>query len=389
MFNDYLESFDFLKHKFQQLKRRQILFSIDGKVKSKKNMSQRKRNIIKRDLNQRFIDSGRKAFTSNVYLRILYYYNDNNPPTIVNATKNMLDLMHVNVNQQDPRENVGVIRSRLPYYDDSQVSFLSVRQYIDMHSAGAHILIENFNGVLQYANILRRLKDINHVGDNEQTRGVDFIEPTHYPVNSLGYKIEMYQRQQDILRINQVQPFYLDALYNHNKYRWRGTSFIDILMTVLKYPIRVSVTIPRNKEEITSQKEIITKKLSEFKKQHSFFSALYGPIILSVFYKPKKNIDLKDVDNFIREVVAPCFESVFTPPSKIFAPTKEELASISAVNYCNSLNSHIMGYDILMLPDSRKHIKDAAVCIIGFHMEMHSDVIGSLKTEIEEIIENV
>ena len=389
MFNDYLESLDFLKHKFRQLKRRQILFSIDWKVKSKQNMSQKKRNNVKRDLNQRFMSLGRRAFTSNVYLRILYYYNDNNPPTVVNASKNMLDLMHVNLNQQDPRENVGVIRSRLPYYDDSQVSFLSVRQYIEMHSVGAHILIENFNGVLEYANILRKLEDMNHGSDHERNREVDFTEPIKYPVNSLGYKIEMYQRQQDILRINQVQPFYLQALYNHNKYKRRGTSFIDILMTVLKYPVRVSVTIPRNKEEIASQKEVITDNLSAFKKHYPFFSALYGPIILSVFYKPKNNIDLKDVDNFIREVVAPCFEAIFTPPSRMFAPTKEELAASRALNYCNNLNGHIMGYDILRLPDSREHTKHDAVCIIGFHMETHSDVIGSLKNEIEEILENV
>lgn len=298
-------------------------------MKSKQNLSQKKRNIVKRDLNQRFIKLGRKAFTSNVYLRILYYYNDNNPPTVVNASKNMLDLMHVNLNQQDLRENDGVIRSRLPYYDDSQVSFLSVRQYIEMQSAGAHILIENFSGVLEYANIFKRLKDENRVADRERERDVYFTEPINYPVNSLGYKIEMYQRQQDILRINQVQPFYLDLLYNHNKYKRRGTSFLDILMTVLKYPIRVSVTIPRNKEEIASQKAVIAKKLSAFKKEYPLFSALYGPIILSVFYKPKNNIDLKDVDNFIREVVAPCFEAIFTPPSRMFAPTKEELATIS------------------------------------------------------------
>jgi hypothetical protein len=388
MFNDYLESLDFLKHKFRQLQRRQILFSIDGKVKSKQGMSQKKRNIVKRDLNQRFINLGRKAFTSNVYLRILYCYNDNSPPTVVNASKNMLDLMHVNRNQQDPRENDGAIRSRLPYYDDSQVSFLSVRQNIEMQSAGAHILIESFNAVLEYANIFKRLKDENRVAGRERERDVDLTEPINYPVNSLGYKIEMYQRQQDILRINEVQPFYLDLLYNHNKYKRRGTSFVDILMTVLKYPIRVSVTIPRNTEEIVSQKEVITKKLSAFKKQYPLFSALYGPIILSVFYKPKNNINLKDVDNFIREVVAPCFEAIFTPPSRMFAPTKEELATIRAVNYCNNLNGHIMGYDILRLPDSREHTKHDAVCIIGFHMESHSDVIGSLKEEIEKILEH-
>lgn len=301
----------------------------------------------------------------------------------------MLDLMHVNVNQHDPRENRGVIRSRLPYYDDSQISFLSVRQYTDMDSAGAHIHIENLKGVLQYANILKKLKDIKQVDDNKQKSSVNFSEPIVYPVNSLGYKIEMYQKQQDILRINEVQPSYLDALYNHNKYKRRDTSFMEILMTVLKYPIRVSVTISRNNEEIAAQREVITKKLYEFKNKTSLFNALYGPIILSVFYKPKKTIDVKDVDNFIMEIVAPCFETVFTPPSEMFAPTKEELAFISAVNYHNNLNGHIMGYDILRLPDSHQHTKEDALCIIGFHMEMDSDVVGTLKDEIEEILEDV
>ena len=388
MFDDYLESFDFFKHKFQQLKRRQIIFSIDGKVKSKENMSQKKRNIIKRNINKRFIDLGRKAFTSNIYLRILYCYNDSNPPTVVNATKNMLDLMHVNVNQQNPRENNGVIRSRLPYYDDSQVLFLSVRLYTGMDSAGAHILIENLNGVLQYANILSRLKGTNR-NDNDQEEAVDFSEPINHPVDTLGYKIEMYQKQQHILRINQVRPFYLELLYNHNKSNGKTPFFIDILMTILKYPIRVSVTISRDKKEIASQKKVITENLSKFKKRYSFFRALYGPITLSVFYKPKKNIDLKDIDNFIREIVAPCFEAEFMPPLKMFAPTKEELASINAVNYCNNLNGHIMGYDILRLPDNCKHTEDEGVCIIGFHMENQSDVIGSLKNGIQEIIENV
>lgn len=48
-----------------------------------------------------------------------------------------------------------------------------------------------------------------------------------------------------------------------------------------------------------------------------------------------------------------------------------------------------MGYDILRLPDSREHTKHDAICIIGFHMEKHSDVIGSLKEGIEEILEHV
>ena len=389
MFDEYLESFDFLKHKFQQLNRRQIIFSIDGKIKSKKNMSQKKRNIIKRDINHRFIDLKRKAFTSNIYLRIDYYYNDSNPPTVVNATKNMLDLMHVNVNQENQNENMGVMRTRLPYYDDSQVSFLSVRQYIETDSARSFVLIENYNSVLQYANILSRLKSTNHIDGNRQDEAVDFSEQINYPANSLGYKIEMYRRQKHILQTNQLQPLYLEILHNQNKYQRKGNFFSKLLLPILKYPIRVSITIPQSKNDIAEQKELLKEKLAQFKKDYSLFHSLYGPIILSVFYKPKKNVDVKDIDNFIREIVAPCFEAEFKPPSRIFAPTKEELDKIKDVGYCNNLNGHIMGYDILKLPNHDKHNEDEGVCIIGFHMESDLDVIGSLKNEIEEIIDNV
>lgn len=389
MFDDYLESFDFLKHKFHQLKRRQIIFSIDRKIKSKENMSQNKRNIIKRDLNQRFIDLKRKAFRSNIYLRIVYDYNDSNPPTVVNATKNMLDLMHVNVNQKNQNENTGVMRTRLPYYDDSQVAFLSVRQYIETDSAQSYVLIENYNSVLQYVNILSRIQSTNHIDGNRQDEAVNFSEQINYPANSLGYKIEMYRRQKHILQINQLQPLYLELLHNQNTYQRKDNSFAKLLLTILRYPIRVSITIPQSKNDIAEQKELLKENLAQFKKDYSLFHSLYGPIILSVFYKPKKNVDVKDIDNFIREVVAPCFEAEFKPPSRMFAATKEELDAIKAVGYCNNLNGHIMGYDILKLPNDDKHNKDEGFCIIGFHMESHSDVIGLIKNRIEKIIDNV
>ena len=389
MFDDYLESANFLKHKFYQINRREIILSFDKKIKSKENTSQNKRNIIKKDINQHFIDIRRKAFTSKIYLRIVYYYNDSNPPTVVNATKNMLDLMHVNVNQQNSRENIGVIRTRLPYYDDSQVSFLSVRQYIETDSACSYVHIDNFNNVLQYANILSRLEKTNSIDNNDQDDDIDFMEQINDPVGSLGYKIEMYQRQQSILKTNQVKPFYLELLYNHNKYKKKGNGFVDILLPILKYPIRVVVTIPKNKNEIVEQKKLVKKKLSQFKKQNPFFKFLYGPITLSVFYRPKKEVGAKDIDNYIREIISPCFESEFKPPSRMFDPTKEELTAIKAADYRSNLNGHIMGYDILKLPNDDKHNANEEICIIGFHMECHSDVIGSLKEEIEEIIDSV
>jgi hypothetical protein len=389
MHNDYFNSVSFLTHKFRQLQRRQIVFSIDEKVKSKRGTSPKRRNAFKRSLSQQFMNSGRKAFASDIFLRILYYYSDKNPPTVVNATKNMLDLMHVNINQQDPRENVGIVRSRLPYYDDCQIAFLSVRQYTDMRSSGAHVFIESLNAVLQYANLLSRLRDTRPVEDNMREGGADFNEQIPYPMSSLGYKLEMYRRQQRILRNNQVLPFYLELLYNHGRYRQRDPFFIDLLTTVLKYPIRVTVAIPKNTAEIASQRREITEKLSEYKKQYPLFSALYGPIVLSVFYRPTKSTDVKDVDNYIREIVAPCFETTFTPPSRVCAPTKEELASLGTANYCSNLSGHIMGFDILRLPDSGEHTEDDEVCIIGFHMEIHSDVMQRLRDEIQEIIRNV
>ena len=387
MFDAYLESFDFLKHKFKQLKGRQLVFSISGKIKSKKKMSQKQRNIIKKDLNQRLIYLERKAFISNIYIRIVYNYNDNNPPTVVNATKNMLDLMHVNVNQQNHNENKVVIRARLPYYDDSQVTFLSVRQKVEMKSACSYVLIESFNSILQYANIESRLKSTKDIDNNRSDDAVDFSKQIYYPENSLGYKIEMYRRQKQILQINEIVPFYFDLLYNHNKYHRKGNFFDNILFTILKYPIRVSITISQDKNDITECKKLFKEKLAQFKRDNPFFSSLYGPTILSVFYKPQKNIDIKDIDNFIQKIVAPCFEDEFKPPFRMFAPTKEEMEAIKDVGYCNNLNGHIIGYDILKLPSDNKH--NEGFCIIGFHMENHSDVIASLKNGIEEIINNV
>lgn len=297
--------------------------------------------------------------------------------------------MHVNVNQENQNENMGVMRTRLPYYDDCQVSFLSVRQYIEMDSAQSYVLIENFNSVLQYANILSSLKSTNRIDDNRQDEAVDFGEEIDYPANSLGYKIEMYRRQKHILQNNQLQPFYLELLYKHNKYQRKDNVFANILLTILRYPIRVSITIPRSKNDIAGQKKLLKEKLAQFKRDNPFFHSLYGPIILSVFYKPKESVDVKDIDNFIREIVAPCFEAEFKPPSRMFAPTKEEWDAIKAVGYCNNLNGHIMGYDILKLPYRDKCNEDEGLCIIGFHMESHSDVIESIKKGIEEIIDNV
>jgi len=302
----------------------------------------------------------------------------------------MLDLMHVNPHQRNMGENIGVIRTRLPYYDDSQVSFLSVRQYIDTNSACAYVYIENFKNALQYANILKKLEDIEITdNDRDQEDDSDFMGRIAYPIGSLGYKIEMFHRQKSILKINQVQPFYLDLLYNHNKYKDHDNSFLEILLAILKFPIRVVVTIPKNTDEIVKQKNLFRKKLSKFKKQNPFFKSLYGPITLSVFYRPKKEYNIKDIDNYLREIVSPCFEAEFKPPSKMFAPSKEEVSATKSPDYRTKLNGHIMGYDILKIPIEGNQSKNEETCIIGFHMESHSDVIESIKEKIEVIFENV
>lgn len=390
MFDEYFESTEFLKNKFYQMNRRQIIFSIDEKIKSKEGTSQKKRNIIKKRINKHFIKIRRKAFTSEVYVRISYYYNDSNPPTAVNATKNMLDLMHVNVHQNNMGENVGVIRTRLPYYDDSQVSFLSVRQYIDTNSARAYVYIENFKNTLQYANILNRLEEIE-IKDNDynQDDDINYMGKIAYPIGSLGYKIEMFYKQKSILKINQVQPFYLELLYNQNKYKDNGNSFLEMLLTILKYPIRVVITIPKNTDEIAQQKQLFKNKLSKFKKQNPFFKSLFGPVTLSVFYRTQKEYDIKDIDNYLREIVSPCFEEEFKPPSKMFAPSKEEELATKYPDYRTKLKDHIMGYDILKIPTEGNQNKNEETCIIGFHMEGHSYVIESIKEKIKVLLDNV
>lgn len=384
MFDDYFESVAFLRHKFNQLNRREIILSFEEKIKSKEGTSQNQRNNFKRDINNHIIDMKRMAFTGDIYIRISYYYNDKNPPTAVNATKNILDLMHININQQNLRENIEIIRNRLPYYDDSQISFLSVRQHINLDSAHAFVFIENFRSILQYANILSKLAEKETFDSNDQDDDIDFSDPIIYPVGSLGYKIEMYQRQKAILKANQIQPFYLDLLFNHNKYKRKESSFLDLLLTILKYPIRAVVKIPKNKNEIADQKMIFKKKLSEFKNSYTLFKSLYGPIILSVFYRPHNGIDIKDIDNYIREIVSPCFEAEFCPPSRVFNPTKEELAAAERSDYRSNLDGHIMGYDILKLPIAEHGDKNEEICIIGFHMEDHSDAIGLIKGQIKE-----
>ncbi len=389
MFYDYLESVDFLKHKFNLLNRRAIILYFDEKIKSKEGTNQKKRNSYKKHINKRLLDIKRKAFRRNIYVRISYYYNDNNPPTTVNATKNLLDLMHVKINQQNLRENLGIKRNRLPYYDDSQISFLSVRQHINSVSAHAYIFIENYNNILQYSNILSKLEEKRILDSNDQDDEIDFWDPINYPIESLGYKIEMFQRQKAILKANQIQPFYFELLFNHDKYKERNSSFLDILLTILKYPIRVVVRIPKNNNEIADQKKIFKKKLSEFKKQYTLFKSLYGPVILSVFYRPKNGINIKDIDNYLREIVSPCFEAEFNPPTRIFNPTREELAAIQRSDYCSNLNGHIIGYDIIKLPIDDNPYRNEEICIIGFHMENHSDAIGLLKDNISEIFNSI
>ena len=215
-------------------------------------MSQKKRNIIKRNINKRFIDLGRKAFTSNIYLRILLLLQRQQSSYRCQCDEEYVGFNLLNVNQQNPRENNGVIRSVCHIMMTPRYYFSRFVNTQSMDSAGAYILIENLNGVLQYANILSRLKGTNR-NDNDQEEAVDFSEPINHPVDTLGYKIEMYQKQQHILRINQVRPFTLSCFTITINPTERHL-FIDILMTILKYPIRVSVTISRDKKEIASQK---------------------------------------------------------------------------------------------------------------------------------------
>jgi hypothetical protein len=199
----------------------------------------------------------------------------------------------------------------------------------------------------------------------------------------------MYQRQKAILKANQIKPFYFELLYNHNKYKGKEPNFLDILLTILKYPVRAVVKIPKNKKEIANQKMIFKKKLSEFKNSYTLFKSLYGPVILSVFYKPNNGIDIKDIDNYISEIVSPCFEAEFSPPSRMFNPTRDELAAAERSDYRSNLDGHIMGYDILKLPIVEDGHKNDEICIIGFHMEDYSDPIGLIKDHIAESFDYV
>ena len=73
----------------------------------------------------------------------------------------------------------------------------------------------------------------------------------------------------------------------------------------------------------------------------------------------------------------------------MFNPTREELAAAECSDYRSNLDGHIMGYDILKLPIVEQGDKNEEICIIGFHMEHHSDAIGLIKDQITESFDYV
>lgn len=413
---------------------RLLRLGLDHEPKSKK-MPMKERVIFQRDVASQLKQMKRAAFRGLIAAKFIISPTSKSPPHPQSIMKNLLDLLH----KQYPGS--GVSKSELPFYDDSQIKYLSV-VYSLRHSSpkieATFAPMDFFLKDLSFANQILcndfgdfsddYKKVLNEIGESrdydysryqeeeqfdeelEELRALrnregiySEIDEDYYQSMSRFYafRVQDYLLKGFRLSIRDIFYFYRAAGFA-KPFSRHSFSDVDKRLQELaqhmcdftkRLPVRINLPqIPSQDGETPTFEAEVKRIMGAFSKRYSILQELQIPIGLEVIYKPPyTSADFsKDLDNIMREYILPPFNEYFKPPVEYLAnlditKVKEEWMKGRINAIPKSVRFSISRYDIMEVPRLPNDTTDGYLCI-GFSGHMFPEY-SSIWDRIDTIID--
>ncbi len=327
----------------------------------------------KSEIQKQVIESMRahrkKKLKMDLAVQIITYSTDRDTPSIAEWVKNIVDLMH----KKEYLENANDAEF-LPFEDDSKIKYLYARYFFVGDSPSIHIKIHPFSGFISDLHLLNEYRNKNawnDYRDGKNWKNQDWLRLKELETNRQKY-IELFSKEayeNMVMMAQEDQQKYLSealAISRHlittiypkdDQYqKYFKNIYRDWSNMLLKAPLRLSLPgIPKDgstKKEIAKQyKQMIQRKLEEYKKSISVLGKIINPMVVTIMYRPARGRDKKDIDNILLEYILPKVNTVFSPPASSYGLTEYSIDSVvRKVPLAKDMKGQPIGYEILKLP---------------------------------------
>jgi hypothetical protein len=409
------------------------------KISTKKRLAKQKKFI--EETFAQLKNFKRKNFKKEIACKLTFNCCGQNPPQAYNLTKNYLDLL----SKKWVKENFNCFSradlDRLPYLDDSQISYLFIEIQPWTISGNFNIEIMNFSDFLtdiafayeikwgkyqkgisngfedknnclyegschEYKSLLKnKEKIISEKGKKYFDNWLRFnkkecqnyllrknrIIDVNYMYGLLGYKkrhTSQYQKCNQSYKngdkLNNLSKMLaemnntLDRLFEHASGHF--TNRIPCHPLIIKIP---------KTGDLESVKAALRGKLQQFKREHELFSKLDIPVGLQIIYKPYLETK-KDLDN-LASIILPIFQDEFKPIYSEMIDTEKEIFDGNIADMIQdskdaipkTYHHSVPFYEIIRLPAAS--IEEAFLVFNFFSCRYYRNI--SLWREIEDIID--
>lgn len=344
---EYLETIEGQSNERRKRWIKTIYLSIRQEPKSKRSITREEKIFFRKEVKRQLKESNRKAHTGDIILEIDFYTTQHNPPALHTLTKNYLDLLHKEIDED--------ILKKLLFKDDGQIKVLIANYHLNLFGKQEpEIRITSYS-------LSKFIKDLeltdriitNNFADADSFMHQRFMEETedderrsfdssdywddlkdleknkNNHIEQMGeafYNLQKHflvrQIQENYLKLNEIKIRDLTAIFQHNfshnkKYSHDG-NFKKLWNITRGYIFLTSDFVglgnaPMQEGETKIFKNKLQEQLKEFKEKHKILFPLLQPINITITFVPPK-LNILDLDNLAKYIV-PFVNEIFQPPA--------------------------------------------------------------------------
>jgi len=360
---------------------RRINFYINQETYSKNNMTQTEQLRFQQEISAHMEKSQRRAFKGPVILKMDFFPNRGNRPSIHKLAKNYLDLLW--------RPTEGLKNPRLLLVDDRQISILIVNYHVQNVNPTPHIeiklapmrdfvedirLVENIRSKISFPEDDDRTsydeKEILYGDAKDPIEGFETIRESLIETNELKglitdslfermYNMKMREFQSAFFLMEKIKPTDLMQLYPDTENVTDdilGHIFEQHRKMILTYslpPLRTE-GLPIRAGETKQFKDTIRGMILQFREKYPALVPLLINLNLTILYVPPRTQEI-DLDNLARYIV-PFINEALEPPNGVW---------FTGYQHPNRFPKHtIIQYQIIKIPRSEKDPENGSVRLV-------------------------
>ncbi|HSZ25791.1 MAG TPA: hypothetical protein VK766_08745 [Cytophagaceae bacterium] len=319
---------------------------IQQEPKSKTSISQAEKIFFRQEVKRQLKERNRKVHTGDIILEIDFYTTKNNPPALHTLSKNYLDLLHKDIDE----DKLG----GLLFKDDGQIKILIANYHLNIfgkQEPEIRITSYSLSSFIKDIELTDRIYT-NKFDDADSFMHRRFIQETQREesmfdtsdywedLRSLEKNKEKHLKQfgeqfydlQKHFLVRQIQEKYLkqneigirdltsifQRRFSYNKRYSADKHFQNIWNITSGYIFLSSDFVglgnaPTQEGETRIFKDKLQEQLKAFKEKHKVLFPLLQPINVTITFVPPKH-NVIDLDNLARYIV-PFVNEIFRPPA--------------------------------------------------------------------------